>query len=233
MDFGTQKNTAPRRRKVHAVNPFRPQWAWIPGMALLVAMVGGCQTNQLTKERDALFAQNSALQQRLNESRSAYDAVVAERDRLANQLAMRQTAPPPPPATGGTGGFGSIEGVESFTDRGQITVRIPGDVLFASGKITLKDSSQKTLQRVAAVIKSEHPTSTIRVLGYTDTDPIRKSKWVDNLQLSQERAAAVHRFLEKQGLKPKTIEAVGKGPWHPRNTKALSRRVEIVVVLAE
>ena len=212
------------------MNRIRAHWVWTSGLALLVVTAGGCQTERLTKERDALFAQNNDLQLRLNESRSAYDAVVAERDRLADQLRSRPAAPV---STARAEGFGAIEGVETFTDRGRITVRIPGDVLFAAGKITLKSSSKTTLERIAAVIKREYSANTIRIVGHTDTDPIRKSKWVDNLQLSQERAAAVHRFLQKQGLDPKHLEAVGKGPWHPRNTKALSRRVEIVVAVGD
>ena len=203
------------------------------GWVLLAALAGGCQNQQLVRERDALFAQNTALQERLNESRAAYDAVVAERNRLAKQLEdeLSRPAPPPPPSSGD--GFGAIEGVETFTEAGQITVRVPGDVLFASGKTELKSSSRNTLDGIAGVIKRQYAGNTIRVLGYTDTDPIRRSKWIDNLQLSQERAGAVHRYLQQQGVTPKQLEAVGKGPWHPRNTKALSRRVEIVVVLGE
>jgi chemotaxis protein MotB len=208
------------------------QWTWMSGLVLLTAMTAGCQSDQLIKERDALFAQNNALQQRLNDSRAAYDATLAENERLSAQLAQRSedARTGSEGAAAGGGGFNEIEGVDTFTDRGRITIRIPGDVLFASGKISLKTSSRKTLGRIAAVIKSEHPSSMIRVLGYTDTDPIRKSKWVDNLQLSQERAAAVHRYLQNQGIAPENLEAVGKGPWDPRKTKTLSRRVEIVVV---
>lgn len=208
------------------------QWTWMSGLVLLMTMASGCQSDQLIKERDALFAQNNALQQRLNDCRAAYDAALAESERLSSQLTLQSETPRTASGAAATraGGFDEIEGVDTFTDRGRITIRIPGDVLFSSGRISLKTSSRKTLGRIAAVIKSEHPNSMIRVLGHTDADPIRKSKWVDNLQLSQERAAAVHRYLQNQGIAPENLEAVGKGSWDPRKTKALSRRVEIVVV---
>ena len=209
------------------------QLARMSGLAFLLLAVGGCSTGQLTQERTALFAQNQKLQQLLTKSYAANDVLVAERDRLAAELQDYLTQAPPPPPPGPSTGFGGIEGIDAVRGKGIITVRVPGDVLFSSGKIVLKSSARKTLAQIADVIKSQYPTKTIRVVGHTDTDPIKKSKWVDNLQLSQERAAAVHRYLATQGLAPEAMEAVGKGPWDPRGTKALSRRVEIVVVLSE
>ena len=210
----------------------RLQLARMSGLALLLLAVAGCNRGQLTQERNALFAQNQKLQQMLTKSYAANDALAAERDDLAARLQDAANAPAPQPVRQETG-FGGIEGVDTVRGNGIITVRVPGDVLFSSGKIELKSSARKTLGQIADVIKSKYPAKTIRVVGHTDTDPIKKSKWVDNLQLSQERAASVHRYLATQGLAPEAMEAVGKGPWHPRGTKALSRRVEIVVVLSE
>ena len=111
------------------------------------------------------------------------------------------------------------------------TVRVPGDVLFSAGKTILRKSAKKTLNQIAQVIEREYQHNIIHIKGYTDTDPIKKSKWADNLELSLQRAAAVHRHLQKQGVDPQQMEAVGLGPWHPQGSKSKSRRVEIVVIL--
>jgi flagellar motor protein MotB len=207
-------------------------------MLLCAASLGGCQGKQLQEERNALFAQNQELQQRLNLCNAALDSAQSEAERLAGenarinaqlQQALAQPVMPAPPIAANP--FGGIEGVETIQDRGQITVRVPGDVLFASGKIDLKSDSLRTLDRIAQVIQKDYRGNTIRVVGFTDTDPISKSKWKDNLELSLQRAAAVHRHLQSRGVNPNRMEAAGAGQWHPRDTKARSRRVEIVVVL--
>ena len=130
-------------------------------------------------------------------------------------------------------GFEGIRDVETEVTAGSMTIRIPGDVLFASGKANLKQAAKRTLDQIASVIQREYRTNIVRINGYTDKDPIRRSKWKDNLELSLQRAAAVHRFLQSKGIDPQRMYASGAGKWHPRATKAKSRRVELVVVLQE
>lgn len=198
------------------------------GLVVLVGMLSGCEYSRLKEERDAFYMENQELHQRLREARTAAGA---DRQGLLAQIAKFDARPQLAPPIANPTGFTSIEGIETETSAGQITVRVPGDVLFDSGRTTLKSGAKKTLDQIAGVIKRDYPTNTIRIVGYTDSDPIRRSKWKDNLALSQERAAAVHRFLQQGGIDPKRLETVGRGPWHPRSTKALSRRVEIIVVL--
>ncbi|GAB4193098.1 MAG: hypothetical protein Kow00105_07180 [Phycisphaeraceae bacterium] len=202
----------------------------------LLAVMGlivftGCQ-NRLKAERDALYLQNQELQEELDRARAALSAggdnaaLLAEIESLRAQLAAQ-------PQPGATTGFEGIAGVEAYNTGGTVTVRVPGDILFASGKIDLKQSAKQTLNQIAQVLKTEYAGNTIRIEGYTDTDPIRKSGWKDNLELSLQRAAAVHRYLQKQGLSPENMYAAGFGEARPRETKEKSRRVEIVVVLQE
>jgi len=209
-----------------------------PRMMLLclLAVIGfmtltGCQ-NRLKTERDALYIQNQELQEELDRARAALgagggdqSALLAEIDRLRSQLGSQ-------PVTGATG-FDNIAGVEAYAVGGTVTVRVPGDILFASGKVNLKGSASGTLNQIASVIKSDYPGNTVRVEGYTDSDPIRKSKWKDNLELSLQRAAAVHRQLQSQGVAADNMYAAGFGEARPRESKAKSRRVEIVVVMQE
>lgn len=184
------------------------------------AALTGCTNQRLKEERDALWAQNQELQDELDRTRQALDAAQLE---LANRAG-------PMDATG----FESIPGVDvSRTAAGNISVQVPGDVLFASGKVELRNDAKQTLNQVIGVLQSQYSGATVRVAGYTDTDPIKRSGWKDNLELSLQRAATVHRYLQQQGIDPQRMYAAGYGEWRPRETKAKSRRVEIVVVLQE
>ena len=212
----------------------RTGWPWgVVTLGITLGSMMGCEVDQLRAERDELWRQNNELQDQLTRSRMALDAAESDRGNLISQVNQLQSdinaAPIHAAANTGTG-FNSIQGVETWQGIDSITVRIPGDVLFASGRSTLRSSAKKTLNQIARVINREYTSNTIRIEGYTDTDPIKKSRWKDNLDLSQQRAAEVHRYLQKQGVDPHRLEAVGLGQWHPRQTKSKSRRVEIVVV---
>jgi chemotaxis protein MotB len=108
-------------------------------------------------------------------------------------------------------------------------------VLFSSGKATLKKATISELDHIKSVIKSRYSGMLIDVVGHTDSDPIKKSKWKDNWQLSSERALAVLRYLKSKGISPSNIRAVASGSSVPvsKNStisgKAKNRRVEIVV----
>ncbi|MEX2217992.1 MAG: OmpA family protein, partial [Phycisphaerales bacterium] len=105
-----------------------------------------------------------------------------------------------------------------------------GDVLFDSGKATLKASAKKTLDNVASTIKSRYGANVVRIEGYTDTDPIVKSGWKSNERLSGERAMAVEEYLSSRGLPKDRIYYAGFGSSRPKSTKKDSRRVEIVIL---
>ena len=120
-------------------------------------------------------------------------------------------------------------------DQGTITVTLPDSILFAPGAVTLKSATSRQLDQIASVIKEKYSGRLIDVVGHTDSDPIRKSKWDDNLQLSTERANAVTRYLIKHGVSEKHVRSVGRGASDPKaenssaSGKAKNRRVEIVV----
>ena len=203
--------------------------------AALIGMTG-CQNQRAIQERDALYIENEELRQQNNRLSSEVDALEQENQRLRQQLAERPEPQPQPQRPRGASAntpFSGIEGVEAEQTAGRVTVRVPGDVLFASGKASLRSSSESTLRQIANVITREYPDQVIRVEGYTDTDPIRKSNWSDNLELSLQRAAAVERYLMQQGVDADRMYSAGFGEANARGSKAKSRRVEIVVVLNE
>jgi flagellar motor protein MotB len=127
-----------------------------------------------------------------------------------------------------------IAGVASTYDKAkrELTVTLQSDILFAPGSADIRPEAKPSLDKVAAAIKKDYTGKKIRVQGHTDKDPIVHStdKWIDNMDLSQNRAGAVARYLMLKGVDMKSIVTVGFGDTQPKQTKAQSRRVEIVVI---
>ncbi len=132
-------------------------------------------------------------------------------------------------------GFGDGYDVAFDAAAGTVTVTLPNAILFASGKAELKRATLTELDHIADVIKDKYGGMQIDVVGHTDSDPIKKSKWADNWELSAQRSLAVLRYLIKKGLPEDLIQASGRGASQPvaSNTsasgKSQNRRVEIVV----
>lgn len=132
-------------------------------------------------------------------------------------------------------GFGEGYDVSFNAAAGTVTVTLSNEILFAPGKATLKKSQSKELDHIYSVIKEKYSGKPIDVVGYTDSDPIQKSKWTDNWELSAERSLAVVRYFIQKGISGDKIRAVGCGDSRPvasnssASGKAKNRRVEIVV----
>ena len=132
----------------------------------------------------------------------------------------------------------SFDGLDVAFDpsRGTITVTLPNTILFDSGKAVLKRGTLE-LDKVVSVLRSKYSSRKVDVVGNTDTDPIKKSGWKDNWELSAERALAVTRYLVKAGVPSSQVRACGAGSARPLGSnssaagKAKNRRVEIVVYL--
>jgi outer membrane protein OmpA-like peptidoglycan-associated protein len=107
---------------------------------------------------------------------------------------------------------------------------VAGDVAFGPGQATLTAAGKRELDQIARDINRKHSGQRVRVEGYTDTDPVRRSKWGSNEALSQARADSVEKYLISKGVSNSRITAVGMGAKNPKATKASSRRVEIVIV---
>ncbi len=207
---------------------------------VVIAFAGvGCQ-NELQAERDALYQQNLELEDQLAAARQARQACEEERDRLLNRVQTLQQeleeAESAEPAAAATGFEGMGLDVERGA-RGEVIVRVPGDVLFPSGSAELKSSARQTLDEIAGVLRSRYSGNTVRLEGYTDSDPIRKSDWTDNLELSAHRAMAVERYLAEKGLDETRMYSAGFGEANPVASnatpqgKAQNRRVEVVVLM--
>ena len=209
-------------------------------LAALTSLVG-CQ-NALHDDNLKLHAQNRELQERVDALTSelgnrpdasqvaGLQAEIANRDAKISDLQTQLKTP-----VAGEPAAPGIEGIETSYDAktGEMTVRVPGDVLFDSGVATLKPSAKGTLDKIANALKKDYGGKAVRVEGHTDADPLVKTKamWTDNRNLSMNRALAVTRYLESKGVDPKLVETAGFGQYHPLgNDKSKNRRVEIVVV---
>lgn len=197
---------------------------WAAAAALGAALLGGCSTisqadyDAALAEAQELRDHNATLASQLQECETRYAAL----DARNRELQARPTQQPTPDFGPGT--------TVRRGPGGELIVEVAGDVLFDSGSIVIKPAARQTLDRIASTLQRQFAGNLIRVEGYTDSDPIRRSKWVTNERLSAERAMAVEAYLVTKGIDNNRIYSAAFGPARPRATKALSRRVEIVVL---
>jgi len=104
------------------------------------------------------------------------------------------------------------------------------DVLFDSGKYTLKPGAREKLSKVAGILLA-YPGLNIEVDGHTDN--IGSDEF--NQNLSDQRAESVRAYLVAQGVTTGSVTAKGFGKTQPVGTndtaegRQINRRVELVV----
>ncbi|MCU0726735.1 MAG: OmpA family protein [Planctomycetes bacterium] len=126
----------------------------------------------------------------------------------------------------------------NLTPDGNIEITLNSDITFSSGSRNLTTEGKRILDSVAAELKGEFAENSIRVIGHTDSDPIKKSGFADNWELGAERALEVTRyFASKHAIEPARLVAASRGETSPvadnasKDGKRKNRRVEIVVVI--
>ncbi|MEO8594628.1 MAG: OmpA family protein [Candidatus Solibacter sp.] len=104
------------------------------------------------------------------------------------------------------------------------------DVLFDTGKYTLRAGAREKLARVAGILAG-HPGLQMQVEGFTDSTGSDAS----NQQLSEHRATSVRDYLTSSGIPAASVTAKGFGETLPVATndtatgRQQNRRVELVV----
>jgi len=114
------------------------------------------------------------------------------------------------------------------TERGLVVNM--SDVLFDSGKYTLRQEAREKLARIAGIVLN-YPGLKLEAEGHTDNVGSEEL----NQKLSDQRADSVRQYLLAQGILESSITSVGRGfsvPVAPNDTAAgrqKNRRVELIV----
>ncbi len=143
-------------------------------------------------------------------------------------------------------------GLKVVVRNNRMVIQLPGDILFDSGKDSLKPDGKKVLKQVADVINGDSTLNkrAFQIAGHTDKDPYA-GQYFDNWGLSVMRARQVVTFLVAPdkgadtkgipsggGLDPSHVAAAGYGQMDPiagtveqqtREEEAKNRRVELVL----
>ena len=104
------------------------------------------------------------------------------------------------------------------------------DVLFDTGKFTLRPAAREKLAKVAGIV-SGHPGLKLDVEGHTDSVGADDS----NQKLSEHRGEAVRDYLTQQGMASSSVTTKGLGKTQPiasndtASGRQQNRRVELVI----
>jgi chemotaxis protein MotB len=203
-------------------------------------LLSGCTNYK--KKYNALNVEHQNLKGLYDNCKTTLDSSASEKENLAARLAegeqtiedLRKQMEEKGQTSGQATGFDGYQ-VDMDAAAGTITVTLPNAILFDSGKDVLKSSAKKNLNEIVSVLNEKYSGRLLDIVGHTDSDPIKKSKWEDNWQLSTERALTVLRELVQNGIPENQVRAVGCGSSIPvadnssASGKAKNRRVELVV----
>jgi outer membrane protein OmpA-like peptidoglycan-associated protein len=213
--------------------------------ARLVSLRKQADERQLNAQRAAqesqLQAQQSQLQAQQSQMQAQQSQLEAERAQAAKAKADAEAAEARARAAEANKSAESANAVRerlrsqlnsvlatSETARGLIVNM--SDVLFDTGKYTLKPNTKISLAKVAGILQA-YPGLKLQVEGYTDSVGSDQM----NQKLSENRADAVREFLVSQGVQQNNITATGYGKNNPvadngtASGRAQNRRVQLVV----
>ena len=171
---------------------------------------------------------------RISEARSRQEVARAQQDRdkillqareRETQNAQSQTAVAQTELAGARQELANLQAKQ--TDRGLVLTL--GDVLFDTGRATLKPGADRTIDRLAQALK-DNPNTRVMIEGHTDS--VGGDEY--NMALSERRAEAVADALRFRGVPADRYEAKGLGKDFPvasndtQSGRQQNRRVEIV-----
>jgi chemotaxis protein MotB len=198
---------------------------WAAGIGL-VMVLSGCAV-KFSQRSPWDVQQLQALGEQLEQYRSLAQLKAEEADRLRDakvQLEQRLSSE-----------IANQDISVGFDERG-LVVRMPDRILFSSGKAQLHREAASVLDKVAKVLSQQVGQQPVVVEGHTDNEPIKRSGWKDNWDLSLARARSVLTYLVRErSIEPTRISAAGYGEYHPiasndtTEGRSMNRRVEIVV----
>lgn len=176
---------------------------------------------ELGQNVDSLSRDNADAQQRLEELRKAKAAADARLATFKNLLTKLRSM---------------IDSgkLKVIIRDGRMIIALPNDILFDSGKTSVKNEGKAALEQVAQVLATV-PDRDFLVAGHTDDLPIKTREFPSNWELSTARAVEVVRFLITKGMNGKVLAAAGFAEFDPvvandsTEHRAQNRRIEIVL----
>ena len=120
-------------------------------------------------------------------------------------------------------------------DKG-LVITFVSEVLFDSGKAKLRKDSFSKLDKVASVLNTTVADLNVGIEGHTDNQPIKRSGWKSNWELSTARALSVLHYLSDKSVAQPRLAAIGYGEFKPVDSndtaegRQKNRRVEIVIL---
>jgi chemotaxis protein MotB len=179
----------------------------------------GVETSKLSlslQERDKALAEYKARARQLELIKARFDLLRRKLDELTRM------------------------GLTVHIRRNRMVISLPGDVLFDTGKDTLRKEGVEILGKVATVIRNDQSlvNRDYQVAGHTDSAPLTGGIFHDNWGLSLMRARSVLLFLVgKGGILPKQHwSAAGFAETDPvannatKDGQQKNRRCDLIVV---
>lgn len=140
--------------------------------------------------------------------------------------------PPPPPQTAKV--CGAVQPpVTCDVTPNTILVRLVDITLFEPARAEVRNEFRPLIERIANVLETEG--GAVKVIGHTDSQPIRSSRFASNFELSVARAKSVADLLKTKLSKPDRISTEGRGADAPIASnatvdgRAKNRRVEVLI----
>jgi len=227
-------------KNIHSMSS-RPS-PWLLGSGLALALVaGGCISPQLLKDKEneivTLREERASLKKQLRTAQNELSSL----EMAYAEASVRPAEPvdlyPPAPQDD----YPELDavGITTSQRQGDLVISVPAEVTFNSGKAELTSQGKSALRVVASTLLRDYDGYRYWIEGHTDSDPIKKAKFDSNRDLSVARALSVLHFLVEECQVPDSNCVVaGHGEYRPvaansGSSKALNRRVEIVVHRAE
>jgi outer membrane protein OmpA-like peptidoglycan-associated protein len=125
----------------------------------------------------------------------------------------------------------NVEKVTDSNGLAAVKVTFESGILFAFNSSTLNETSQKSLQEFATILKSD-PTIDITIVGHTD----KVGTFEANQTVSAKRARAVSSYLQTCGVSNsqfKSVTGAGYSQYNESLSADQNRRVEIFMLASE
>lgn len=170
------------------------------------------EKNEAEAARAAALAQQQAAESEAEKARQSATQAEQEKTQLREQLRQQ------------------LNNVLETRETARGLIVNMSDVLFDTGKYTLKPGAREKLAKIAGIILG-HPGLKLEVEGHTDS--VGGDEF--NQRLSEQRANAVREYLVAQSVTSDSVTARGFGKTRPVATndtasgRQLNRRVELVV----